>query len=648
MSATRAVKTPQSLKEIERFIAESTVDYEDAVNVHELRLQAYRTAFDAIMEELKTYRPVLAKIKMAYDASLNDAKETKRELDDTRQALLVISEKCEAKLAEHKQNQVQQLVEAKQEAENLRKNIKEYQEEKAWFQAQVDKLKLELSETYKQYRDERDARKILVAELRSQQASDSTDAEKEKQKDADQHKEFQDPTKLALALDVARADLKRITNELFNVKADYGDVVPRRDFETNQVKLENIETEIEGVRGDFEKLQSDHQALLSTQKEVQKERDDYFKQADLLRKDATPRPSWTEMAAVWPEGAEDWNEKTKNLTSNENVQFIAKEFKKNDGVHTLSVRGTGDDVPVHLRFEGPNNSSAELNVVHNRNFDRVQLTLWIDAIWSTKVAQKGVEESLSEIFLRYLKEKFNGCEDVVTEYAYSLDFALERFADEPHIKLFFDILYGRLHESIKYRHDYVIATARTAISAEAAELKRHGTTLDIDVIYEALKKVFTLKSEDDLEQMRGVLEAFDEEDHGGDIMNQTAAHETSDLGLYQFLFSQDDLGRRSRFLKMLVSQEERAKENFINELEVKFAGFTEISFGDVMELLRNIDPEKSPEDFKATMAAAFHAKTFSEAKEQATAGGLVHPQRILDGLRNAGVFRSGKPRDAQK
>ena len=94
-----------------------------------------------------------------------DARDTKRELDDTRQALLVISEKCEAKLAEHKQSQNQQLVESRDEVKALKLKIKEFEENRQWFQAQVDKLKLELSDTYKLYRDERDARKILVSEL---------------------------------------------------------------------------------------------------------------------------------------------------------------------------------------------------------------------------------------------------------------------------------------------------------------------------------------------------------------------------------------------------------------------------------------------------------------------------------------------------
>ena len=47
------VKTPQSLKEIEKFIADSTVDYENATNVNDLRLQAYRTQGCCVFTQLR-------------------------------------------------------------------------------------------------------------------------------------------------------------------------------------------------------------------------------------------------------------------------------------------------------------------------------------------------------------------------------------------------------------------------------------------------------------------------------------------------------------------------------------------------------------------------------------------------------------------
>merc|ERR1740123_1545929 len=97
----KSSNTPTTLKDIENFIAESTSGFENATNINELRLQTYRTAFDAIMEELKTYRPILAKIKEAYDMSLKDSKGVRRELEETQQNILLINENCEARLAFH-------------------------------------------------------------------------------------------------------------------------------------------------------------------------------------------------------------------------------------------------------------------------------------------------------------------------------------------------------------------------------------------------------------------------------------------------------------------------------------------------------------------------------------------------------------------
>jgi len=630
------VKTPQSLKEIEKFIADSTVDYENATNVNDLRLQAYRTAFDAIMEELKTYRPVLAKIKAAYDASLNDAKETRRELDDTRQALLVISEKCEAKLAEHKQSQNQNLLDSRDEVKSLKLKIKEMEENKEWFQSQVDKLKIDLSDTYKLYRDERDARKILVSELRSQQAAESGEIESKKNEE-NKNEESLDPVKLKLALEVAREDLKKLTDELFRVKSDYGDVVPRRDFENLQTVHDKLMNSNEVIEEDFSKMKTEHTILMDTQAQIQTERDDYCKQADVLRKNATPRPNWKEMAGSWPEGSDDYESKTIGQSTSEQVAFLAKHFAKNDSINSLQARGVDNNVPLHLRYYGE--ESKECNIF-NRNFERNEISAWIDKIWQVKSVRKNSsEQDLQQVFLDVLNKHFNSCESVVFEYAYSLDYGIEKFSDEPHIKTFGDILYKRIHESILFRHNNVIAQVRTTLSALAAAFKTEDQSLDKVSICRALQKAFPLKNSDDIDQIETVLGEFEKESHDSDTILYEMAENTdnTDLGIWQFLFSQDEFGRRSKFLKLIILQDERAKTNFIQEIQAKLEGFEDIGFSDASSTLMELDPEAN-ENRKLALCAGFHVKTYKEAKEY---DGTIACTRFLEGLCKAGVFRSG-------
>lgn len=54
----------------------------------------------------------------------------------------------------------------------------------------------------------------------------------------------EDPVKLTLALKMTRQDLTRIQMELNTMKANFGDVVPRRDFEkqekTNMELLDKV------------------------------------------------------------------------------------------------------------------------------------------------------------------------------------------------------------------------------------------------------------------------------------------------------------------------------------------------------------------------------------------------------------------------
>merc|ERR1711972_811822 len=114
-------------------------------------------------------------------------------------------------------------------------------------------------------------------------AAESGEIEKSKNEE-NNNEESLDPVKLKLALEVAREDLKKLTDELFRVKSDYGDVVPRRDFESLQVVHEKLKETNETVETEFEKLKSEHTILMDTQAQIQTERDDYCKQADVLRK----------------------------------------------------------------------------------------------------------------------------------------------------------------------------------------------------------------------------------------------------------------------------------------------------------------------------------------------------------------------------
>merc|ERR1712167_359464 len=125
----------------------------------------------------------------------------------------------------------------------------------------------------------------------------------------------------------------------------------------------------------------------------------------------------------------------------------------------------------------------------DRNFERSEISAWIDKIWAAKSAKKSSSDGdLQQVFIDVLNKHFNSCESVVFEYAYSLDYGIEKFSDEPHIKTFGDILYKRIHESILFRHNNVISQVRTTLSALATAFKAENQTLDKVSICHALQK----------------------------------------------------------------------------------------------------------------------------------------------------------------
>lgn len=103
----------------------------------------------------------------------------------------------------------------------------------------VTKLRKNLAEEYLRYLSERDARKILTADLNElrYQREDMSLAQSP-------GIWGEDPMKLTLALKMARQDLTRTQMELNTMKASFGDVVPKRDFEVQEKTNKDLQEQV--------------------------------------------------------------------------------------------------------------------------------------------------------------------------------------------------------------------------------------------------------------------------------------------------------------------------------------------------------------------------------------------------------------------
>lgn len=71
--------------------------------------------------------------------------------------------------------------------------------------------------------------------------------------------------------------------------ANYGDVIPRRDFEGLEKKFNEFMEQSEVMKKDMSTLQAEHTALLDVHSQVVKQRDEFYTECETLRRSSTPR-----------------------------------------------------------------------------------------------------------------------------------------------------------------------------------------------------------------------------------------------------------------------------------------------------------------------------------------------------------------------
>ncbi|XP_029952598.1 translin-associated factor X-interacting protein 1 [Salarias fasciatus] len=235
----------------------------DQPKSQELKLQVYSRAFACFIRAFKTYQPLLSAIKKEYENSLVHQQEQIRELEPLRSHLRLLTEECDRKIqARWKEEQVE-IVALKREKQQLQEEIETLREKEKAAQIVVDHLQSELSNVYLQYQDERDARKLLIWQLNDLTRSPGKKEEDPAVKDTE---DCGDSVQLQLALKVCREDLSRAQEELTRMKAEYWDVVPRRDWDVLEQSHKHTQLQLKTLQSDFDQLKCEYETLLELQR----------------------------------------------------------------------------------------------------------------------------------------------------------------------------------------------------------------------------------------------------------------------------------------------------------------------------------------------------------------------------------------------
>ncbi|NXL64731.1 TXIP1 protein, partial [Chordeiles acutipennis] len=554
------IPKPRYLEQLESYLRKELQSLDlTKENSQEQKLQPYREVFEFFIDTLKTYKPLLSAIKNEYEVTLAHQKKTIRALEPLKAKVTIVSEECTQQilaLQEKKQHEINML---KQEKQHLLKVIDNMKEENNSLQTQVERLQTSVAEEYTRYLNEHDARKLLLAQL-----NDMHNEEVERTRHQTQAVKGEDVVKVTLALKMAQQDLTKAQVKLNKMTADYGDVVPRRDFESLEKKYSDLLQKVSTLQKDYEQLHQEYETLLEMQREAAREQDNCAE----LQQDQhtlTPRPNWAKCSEVIPGGADRWGCLAEGKTSDQLVDVLLEEI----GTGMLRERnvfpgwGKGDEVPVYLRHEGE---------VKNKKLTKKDVVNILKDVWEEKIAleeQTGKRSSLPEFFLSYLQKRYGDA--AAMEWSYSLYENMRLCRSNHVLSSFYDILTGKVGEEQYHSQNQLISNLQKELAA--CDSSNSGS---LTHEHAAVREAFPLKREESIQEL---LDA-----------SRCRLENTEDLIDYTSLFKEDEEGNAEPFVTKLRSQYVREKQEYLRELKDKLGDLIDVKAGDLKIAFCAIDP----------------------------------------------------------
>uniref|UniRef100_A0A8C8RF30 Translin associated factor X interacting protein 1 n=1 Tax=Pelusios castaneus TaxID=367368 RepID=A0A8C8RF30_9SAUR len=551
--ASLTIAKPRYLEELESYLRKELQSLDlTKENAQELKLQPYREIFEFFIEDFKTYKPLLSAIKNEYEVTLAHLKEKIRSLEPLKSMLVSVSDECTRQIMAFQEEEKAEVAMLKKEKLYLLKLIDKMKEEKGSLQIQVNKLRKNVAKEYVRYLNECDARKLLLAdlnEMRNQQLEMSLRQV--------QDVKGEDLVKLTLALKIARQDLTKAQVELNTMKADYGDVVPRRDFESQEKKYSDLLEKISFLRA--------YETLLETHQEAVEERDRFYNELQQVQRSATPRPNWAKCAEVISGGAERWNCLEEGKTSDQLVDVLLEEIgtgllKEKD---TFPGLGKGDKVPVYLRYEGQ---------VKNKKLNKKEVVNILKEIWKEKVS---ADQQVFIFFLSYLQKRYG--ELSAFEWAYTIYENIKLYRSNETMSLFYDILSGKVDEGLYHGQNQLVSNLLKELTACDSSNSGILTTEQFNM---ALGAAFPLKTSDQIQEL---IDA-----------SRYKAESTEDRIDYRSLFAEDEEGNAEPFLMKIRTQHTSEKVEYLRELRNELGNALVVTSGADAIVPHTVQREMAP------------------------------------------------------
>uniref|UniRef100_A0A2K5PYB6 Translin associated factor X interacting protein 1 n=2 Tax=Cebus imitator TaxID=2715852 RepID=A0A2K5PYB6_CEBIM len=540
------------------------------------RTLPYREIFEFFIEDFKTYKPLLSSIKNAYERMLAHQRETIRALEPLKAKLVNVNEECNERILAMRAEERHEISLLKKEKMNLLKLIDRKNEEKISLQSQVTKLRKNLAEEYLHYLSERDARKILIADLNElrYQREDMSLAQSP-------GIWGEDPVKLTLALKMTRQDLTRTQMELNTMKANFGDVVPRRDFEMQEKMNKDLQEQLDSLRASYEEVRKEHEILMQLHMSTLKERDQFYSELQEIQRTSTPRPDWSKCEDVVAGGSERWKMLAEGKNSDQLVDVLLEEIgsgllREKDFFPGL---GYGEAIPAFLRFDG---------LVENKKPSKKDVINLLKDAWKERLAEEQ-KETFPDFFFNFLEHRF-GPNDAIA-WAYTVFENIKLFRSNEVMSQFYAVLMGKWSENVYITQKKTVAQLLKEMTN--ADSQNEGL-LTMEQFSTILKSTFPLKTE---EQIQELMEA------GGWHPSSSNA----DLLNYRSLFMEDEEGQSEPFVQKLWEQYMNEKDEYLQQLkqELCIELHEEVTLPKLRGALMSIDPSLDKQTVNTYISQAF-------------------------------------------
>ncbi|XP_032280396.1 translin-associated factor X-interacting protein 1 isoform X5 [Halichoerus grypus] len=478
----------------------------------------------------------------------------------------------------------------------------------------VSKLRKNLAEEYLRYLSERDARKILIADLNElrYQREDMSLAQSP-------GIWGEDPVKLTLALKMARQDLTRTQMELNTMKANFGDVVPRRDFEMQEKTNKELQEQLDSLRGDYEEVCKEHEILLQLHMTTLKERDQFHSELQEIQRTSTPRPDWSKCEDVVAGGPDRWQMLAEGKNSDQLVDVLLEEIgegllREKDFFPGL---GYGEAIPPFLRFDG---------LVENKKPTKKDVINLLKDAWKQRLVEEQ-KEKFPDFFFSFLEHRFGPGEAMA--WAYTIFENIKLFRSNEVMSQFYAVLMGKRSESVYIKQKETVAQLLKEMTN--ADSQNEGL-ITMENLSTVLKSTFPFKKE---EKILELMEA------GGWHPNSSNA----DLINYRSLFIEDEEGQSMPFVQKLWEQYVDEKDEYLQELkqELGLELHDEVTLPKVREALMNIDPSLDKQTLNGYLSGAFQVPRteLPEKGEEKEDGIVVQLKIALERLQMTDIRRMG-------